>query len=70
MKCLSFVQEELTAALFYTSILGAALLGLLQARPPMFVGQLLAGWIVLALLINYVTHRGWKEWNYRPGSAF
>lgn len=37
---------------------------------PCFVGQLLAGWIVLALLINYVTHRGWKEWNYRPGSAF
>lgn len=36
MKCLSFVQEELTAALFYTSILGEALLGLLQARLPMF----------------------------------
>lgn len=33
-----------------------------------FVGQPLAGMIMLTLLNTYVTHGGWRERFYRPGS--
>lgn len=36
---------------------------------PHFVGQRLAGMIMLALLTTSVTHRGWREWYYGPGSV-
>lgn len=48
---------------------GEIWLGVLRAGLPHFVGQLLAGMIMLALLETHVTHRCFRGQYYRPGSA-